>query len=223
MAEEAIRTRRLLFTRRAPPPPAPRAPEAHAVAHEQLAAERAEEDDALHHADEAGREVGALERVARVAEPADQERHEHDRERVVARERGDHDAGVAVARLLQPARVEQVAEVAVLARAADAGEQARTAPSRAGCCAACACPRSARRAASRRSRRPRSRSACARRAPRRRRRARPRRAGRTGSRGSCRGRTSATRRRRAAPCPAGNCSAPGDDVSRQYESVSKIR
>ena len=68
-----------------------------AVADEQLAAERAEEDQPLHHADEPGREVGALQRVAGVLEPAEQERDEHDGERVVARERGDDDAGVAVA------------------------------------------------------------------------------------------------------------------------------
>ena len=75
---------------------------------------------ALHHPDEAGWEVGPLQREAGVAETADQERDQHDRERVVARERGDDDARVAVARLLQAARVEQVAEVADLARAADA-------------------------------------------------------------------------------------------------------
>ena len=76
-----------------------------AVADEQLAAERAEEDDPLDHADEPGREVGALERVARVLEPADQERDEADRERVVAGERGDDDPRVAVAELLQAVRV----------------------------------------------------------------------------------------------------------------------
>ncbi len=47
-----------------------------AVADEQLAAERAEEDDALHDADEPGREVGALQGEARVLQPAEQERDE---------------------------------------------------------------------------------------------------------------------------------------------------
>ena len=50
-----------------------------------------------------------------------------DGERVVARERGDDDAGVAVRLLLQAVRVavERVAEVADLARAAEAGDRAR--------------------------------------------------------------------------------------------------
>ncbi len=98
--------------------------EPHPVADEQLAAERAEEDQPLHDADEPRREVDALQRVARVLQAAEQERDEADRERVVARERRDHDARVAVAGGGQAARVERVAEVAVLARAADAGDRA---------------------------------------------------------------------------------------------------
>ena len=75
------------------------------MAHEQLAAERREEDDPLDDADEPGREGGALKGVAGVLEPAEQERDHDDRERVVARERRDDDAGVAVAELLQAVRV----------------------------------------------------------------------------------------------------------------------
>ena len=59
----------LLFT--APTPPSSRrvvarARERDPVLHEQLAAEHREQDQPLHHADEAGREVGALQRVAGV-------------------------------------------------------------------------------------------------------------------------------------------------------------
>ena len=59
------------------------------MADEHLAAERAEEDQPLHHADETRREVGALQRIARVLEPAEQERDHADGERVVAPERRD--------------------------------------------------------------------------------------------------------------------------------------
>src|SRR5438105_1197496 len=71
--------------------------------------------------------VSALERVPRVLEPADQEGDEEDGERVVAGERGDDDPGVAVVLPLEPVRVgvERVAEVAVLARAPEAGDRAR--------------------------------------------------------------------------------------------------
>src|SRR5207245_11317139 len=48
-------------------------------------------------------------------------------ERVVPAEGGDPNAGVAVAGLGQPARIEQVSEVAVLARAAEPGDRAREA------------------------------------------------------------------------------------------------
>ena len=95
------------------------------IAHQHLAAERAEQDQALHHADEPRREVGTLQRVAGVLQAAEQERDEADGERVVAREGGDHDSGVAVARRRQPARIERVTEVAVLARTADARDGAR--------------------------------------------------------------------------------------------------
>jgi hypothetical protein len=94
------------------------------VANEQLAPERGEEDQALHDSDETRREVRALQRVPRVLQAAEQDRDEHDRERVVAGERRDHDARIAVTHLCQPAWVELVPEVAVLARAADARDRA---------------------------------------------------------------------------------------------------
>ena len=97
-----------------------------AIANEQLAAERREQDDPLHHADEAGWEVDSLQRVARVLQRPDEKRDDDDRDRVVARKRGHDDAGVAVVLLLQAVRirVEQVAEVADLARAAQSGDGA---------------------------------------------------------------------------------------------------
>ena len=140
--------------------------DAQPVADEQLAAERAEEDDPLHHADEPGGEVDALERVARVLEPADQERDEHDRERVVAGERGDDDPRVAVARCWQAVRRRRAGGGSRRPGSRRRGRRARpTAPSPRGSSAACACRRSARRAASRRSPAPRSRTASASRAP----------------------------------------------------------
>ena len=101
--------------------------DAHAVADEHLSAECREQDDPLDHADEAGREVRALQRVAGVLEPAHQERDQDDGERVVAGERGDHDSRVAVAELLQTVRVavDGVREVADLAGTAEAGDRAR--------------------------------------------------------------------------------------------------
>ena len=116
IAEASTTTTMLLFT----PSPrrrrgcAARPEEGEPVLHEQLAAEHREQDHPLHHADEARREVGALQRVAGVLQPSEQERDEHDGERVVAGERRDDDARVAVVRLLQAARVEHVAEVAVI-------------------------------------------------------------------------------------------------------------
>jgi len=82
------------------------------VAREDLAAERREEDDPLDHADEAGREIGALERVAGVLEAAEQERDEDDCERVVAAEGGDDKAVKKKApakTAKQPARAKQPA------------------------------------------------------------------------------------------------------------------
>src|SRR4051812_49881853 len=94
--------------------------EAQPVADQELPAERAEQDQPLHDADEARWEVGSLQCEARVLQPAEQERDEADSERVVARERGDDDAGVAIRRRREAARIERVSEVAVLARPADA-------------------------------------------------------------------------------------------------------
>ena len=68
---------------------------------------------------------GAFEGEAGVREAADQQRHDHDGERVVERERGDDDARVAVLGLLEPAGVEHVPEVADLAGAGEAGDAAR--------------------------------------------------------------------------------------------------
>ena len=195
--------------------------EADAVADEQLAAERAEEDQPLHDADEPRREVGALQRVARVLQAAEQERDEADGERVVARERRDHDPRVAVA-----------GGVGRAGRACGGSRRPglrrrcrrsrRRAPSPRGSSGACACRRSARRAASRRSPAPRTRSACACRAPRRGPRPRRRPAARTAARASRRaiaGQLAASGRF----LPCGNTFAVGLDVSRQYDCESKIR
>src|SRR5207302_1521677 len=73
-----------------------RATDSDAIADEQLAAERGEQDDSLHHADEPGWKVRALQRVARVLQRSDEERDDNARKRVVARERGDDDARVPV-------------------------------------------------------------------------------------------------------------------------------
>ena len=100
------------------------------VADQQLAAEGAEEDDPLHHADEPRREVGALQREPGVQEPADEHRDEADGERVVAGERRDDDPRVAERRRLQALRaaVERVRELADLARSADARRRRPTPP-----------------------------------------------------------------------------------------------
>ena len=94
------------------------------------------------HADEAGGEVDALQRVAGVLQAAEQERDEQDGERVVARERRDHDPGVAEPGGRQSARVEHVPEVAVLATRRRCPRPRPRAPSRRGSSAACACRRS---------------------------------------------------------------------------------
>ena len=48
------------------------------VAVEELATQRAEQDQPLQHADESRGEIGALQRIARVLEPAEQDRDDHD-------------------------------------------------------------------------------------------------------------------------------------------------
>ena len=166
----------------------PAAAEADAIADEQLAAERREQDHALHHADEPRREVRPLERRAGVLEAAEQEGDEDDRERVVAREGRDDDARVAVAVRSQAVRV----GVERRARSRRSGSPRRgrrarrRAPSRRGSCAGCACRSSGRRAASRSSPGPRSRSACGSTAPRGRSRRRSRPGSRAGRRRSSR-------------------------------------
>src|SRR3954462_10080810 len=104
--------------------------ESHPVTHEELAAERAEEDQSLHDADETCREVGALQREAGVLQATEEQSHEHDRKRVVARERSDDDARVPGVRSAQAARIELVAEVAGLTRAAETRDRARKAHDR---------------------------------------------------------------------------------------------
>src|SRR5919201_2079447 len=76
--------------------------DAQPVPDQNLASERAEQDDALHHAYEAGWEVDALEGEARVLEAAEQHRDEADRQRVVPGQRRDDDARVAERGPLQP-------------------------------------------------------------------------------------------------------------------------
>ena len=100
--------------------------DANAIAHEDIASERAEEDEALHDADQARREVGSLQRVAGVLQAAEQHRDHADGERVVAGERRDHDPGVAAVGRgrRQTAWIERVAEVAVLTCASDTGDRA---------------------------------------------------------------------------------------------------
>ena len=124
--DAVVHGRRLGGRRRCPSRPVDR----DAVADEELAAEHREQDDSLHDPDEARGEVRALQRVARVLEAAHQEGDEHHGERVVPRERRNDDARVAVVRLLQAPRVEDVAEVPHLARAADPGDRAREAEDR---------------------------------------------------------------------------------------------
>src|SRR4051812_42883918 len=86
------------------------------IAEENLAPEDAEEEDPLHDTDEPRREIDSLQREARVLEAAEQDGDEHDRHRVVAGKCGNDDARVAEQLLLEAARVEQVVEVAGLAR-----------------------------------------------------------------------------------------------------------
>ena len=69
-------------------------------------------------------------REAGVLQAAEQQRHEHDRQRVVTGKRSDDDARVAVVRRAEAARIELVAKVAVLARAAETGDRAREAHDR---------------------------------------------------------------------------------------------
>ena len=130
-----------------PPRAEPRDPQP--VAQEQLAAQGTEEDDSLHHAHEAGREVRSLQRVAGVQQPADEHRHETDGERVVARERRHDDARVAESRSLETGRaaVERVREVADLARPSDARDRAGDGHDREDlpACPHAGVPRSARR------------------------------------------------------------------------------
>ena len=144
-------------------PPRDDAAEADAVADEQLAAERREEDDPLHHADEPGREVGALERVARVLEAADEERD--------AARRRTGCSGRAPRRRCRCSRSTasggRSGRRRACARSRRPGSRRRArrsrrrSPSPRGSCGACECPHSARRAASRRAPAPRSRSGCA--------------------------------------------------------------
>ena len=213
-----LRRRRL---RRAPA-------EAHAVADEQLAAERREEDQPLDHADEPRREVGALQRVARVLQPADQERDDERRRTGCS--------GRAPRRRSRRSRSTAAAARSGRRRACGGsrrpgsrrrGRRARPrSPSPRGSCGACACPRSAPRAASRRAPAPRSRSASA-------------------SRGTTehdRDEHGDARRRAAArspPCrwivaagqsaesgsalPVGKTVALKPSVSRKYDSLLKIR
>src|SRR5207247_11471433 len=91
------------------------------VTSEELTAERAEKDQALEDADEPVRKVRPLQGEAGILQTTEQKRDQQHGERVVARERGHDDAGVAVVRLGQATRIELMAKVAVLARAAEAG------------------------------------------------------------------------------------------------------
>ena len=185
--------------------------EAQPVAEKELTTERAEEDDALHDADEPGREIGPLEREAAVLQPAEQHRHDAYREWVVAGERGDDDSRVAEGGGLKAVRaaVERVREVADLARAAETSDGARY-PSPQGSCDAYACPRSGRRAASRPSRSTSKPSACASTEP------TAARGGQTdqeAERDDETSRTVASWKRRASACPAGRTGLERGDVA----------
>src|ERR1700682_556832 len=97
--------------------------EGDSVVEKQLAAQGKEKDHPLEHPDQSGRDYRTLQAVPRIGKSPKEERDENDCEGVVTGESGHHDSRVAEPDLLQPSRVEQVAEITDLARAANAGER----------------------------------------------------------------------------------------------------
>lgn len=74
-------------------------------------------------ADEPGREIRALERATGVVETTHEDCNHHDRKWVQPGEGRDHDAGVAVARLPQTLRIQEVSNIADVARATQTGQR----------------------------------------------------------------------------------------------------
>src|SRR5450432_3802314 len=104
-------------------PPEPSAMSGRPAPVERLGEEDADEEDALQDVDRrVGQVEDALEQAAARADPAQQQRHGYDGERVAAREEGDEHARVAVAR--DERRVGRAVDGGDLDRAREAGASA---------------------------------------------------------------------------------------------------